>query len=134
MRNWLYKVMAGRNGADNFTRFLCIVACVCLVIAMLLDGVAGSIFSGLALLSLIYCYFRAFSRNLSRRRAENARYLQAWGGIRSRFRQGREQFKMRKEYCFFKCPSCKASLRVPRGKGKVRITCRKCGQAFTKRT
>lgn len=126
--------MAGRNGADNFTRFLCIIACVFLMAAMFLDGVVRSICSGLALLSLIYCYYRVFSRNISKRQAENARYMQLWGGVKARFRQKREQFRMRKEYRFFKCPSCKASLRVPKGKGKVRITCRKCGQAFTKKT
>ena len=65
---------------------------------------------------------------------ENGAYLRqrykitsAWSGMRDRWAQ-------RKDYRFFKCPSCHTRLRVPRGKGKLNIVCRKCGTSFQRRT
>ncbi len=34
----------------------------------------------------------------------------------------------------YKCPKCKKPLRVPRGKGKILITCQNCGHKFQKKT
>ncbi len=33
-------------------------------------------------------------------------------------------------YNFFTCPRCRAALRVPKGKGRIKITCPKCGEKF----
>ena len=74
------------------------------------------------------------SSDLYKRREENAKYLQRRTRFLSRFRGVKERWSQRKDYCFFKCPSCKSRLRVPRGKGKIRIVCRKCGTAFEKKT
>ena len=71
---------------------------------------------------------------LIERRRENAWYLQKTYKITNGFKNWRERQKQRKDYAFFRCPSCKAMLRVPRGKGKIRVTCRKCGNAFERRT
>ena len=43
----------------------------------------------------------------------------------------REKWVQRKDYKFFTCPSCKTTLRVPRGKGKIEIVCRRCGSRFS---
>ena len=129
--------MYGRNGTDQFSLFLMLCACVSFVLSLLVSGligVVGTAFYVLALGLFFYAYFRAFSRNLAKRRRENAWYLRKKAAFLSRFRAGKEQFRQRRDYCFFTCPSCKARLRVPRHKGRIRIVCRKCGQAFEKRT
>ena len=70
--------------------------------------------------------FRMFSRNLVRRRAENARFLAWWSPIRGRL-AGMRQRSLDKEHKYFTCKSCKTICRVPAGKGKIEITCPKCG-------
>ncbi|MCD8001749.1 MAG: hypothetical protein LUE95_04085, partial [Oscillospiraceae bacterium] len=64
----------------------------------------------------------------------NGKYLQLQYKLTERFRDWRDRQKQRRDYVFFRCPSCKAMLRVPRGKGRIRVTCRKCGNAFEKKT
>ena len=68
-----------------------------------------------------------FSRNLEKRRAENAAFLQKiWWPVKRRFASGRQQ-RMDREHKYFTCPKCKTVCRVPAGKGKIVITCPKCG-------
>ena len=75
-----------------------------------------------------------FSKNFEKRRKENERYLQLKYKLTSGFRNWNDRRKQSRDYVFFRCPSCHAMLRVPRGKGKIRVTCRKCGNAFEKKT
>ena len=71
--------------------------------------------------------FRMFSRNLEKRRAENAKFMEkVWWPI-SRRMAGKRQQRMDKEHCYFTCPGCGAVCRVPRGKGRIVITCPRCG-------
>ena len=139
MRAWLQRVMAGRNGMDAFNRFLSIVTLVLIVLELILGWAVSnvrliSLLNLLVLALLVYMYFRMFSRNIYRRQQENGAYLRRryavtswWSGIWDRWNQ-------RKDYKFFKCPSCRTRLRVPRGKGKLNIVCRKCGTSFQRRT
>jgi ribosomal protein L37AE/L43A len=78
-----------------------------------------------------YIYFRMFSRNLPRRREENGKFLRFWYRLSAAWKIRREKWVQRKDYKFFTCPSCKTTLRVPRGNGKIKIVCRKCGNSFT---
>ena len=123
--------MAGRNGADQFTRALTIVALV-LVFANLFIRSGPLLVLWLAIMG--YAYFRMFSRNIARRREENARYLQLEYKVTSAVRDWWDRLRQRKDYAFFRCPECRAMLRVPRGKGRIRVTCRKCGNAFERKT
>lgn len=45
-------------------------------------------------------------------------------------RNRRAQKKGEPVYCYYYCPSCKQQVRVPAGKGKVRVTCPRCGEKF----
>ena len=83
---------------------------------------------------LVWGIFRMLSRNIPRRRAENDRFLRFWGPVKAKFRLQKDKWKSRKTHKFFNCPSCKKNLRVPRGKGKIQITCPKCGERFSKKT
>lgn len=126
--------MYGRNGADELSKLLSTVAIIILLVSMLCGSAARSMLFVIAVTTIIYAYFRIFSKNTAARRVENARYLKQKQRIKSRFDLRSDMWKQRKEYKFFKCPSCGATLRVPKGKGKIRIVCRKCGTAFEKKT
>lgn len=132
MRDKLIRFMYGRNGIDHFSRFLIYAALICVILDMLLGG--SGLFYGVGIVLMVYSYFRVFSKNLAKRRAENARYYQYRSKVVNGFKNWRERQKQRKDYVFFRCPSCKAMLRVPRGKGKIRVTCRKCGNNFDRKT
>ena len=119
--------MYGRNGYDAFNQFLLIAAIACIVLGMLFARVPvlAMLFNLAEWAALIYCLFRTFSRDLYKRQKENAG---RW------FRSLKDRWQQRKDYKFFRCPSCHALLRVPRGKGKLVLTCRKCGNRFERKT
>ncbi len=124
--------MAGRNGNDQLNRFLLLAGAASLLLASLLRrNLLGSLLYLLALALLGLTYFRMLSRDLYRRRSENERYLREKEKLSARLRILRERWNQRKDYKFFTCPSCKAVMRVPRGRGKIRIVCHKCGNTFT---
>ena len=132
---WLGRFMAGRYGTDQLNRFLCVATLVLLVVSLFTGGSAlGSLVCILALACLVWETWRTFSRRIDWRQAENARYLRLTRGLRGRIGDARNRFRQRKDYRFFRCPSCRAVLRVPRGKGKLNITCRQCGERFIRKT
>ena len=75
-----------------------------------------------------------FSRNLTKRQAENRRFESACARSKTQLRQAKNRFKNRKQYKYFRCPSCKAWLRLPRGKGVVTVTCSRCHTSFTQKS
>ena len=74
------------------------------------------------------------SRNVYRRQQENGAYLRQKYKITSAWRGAVDRWHQRHDYRFFKCPACRTRLRVPRGKGKINIVCRKCGTSFQRKT
>ena len=82
---------------------------------------------------LVVCYLRIFSRNIYARQLENQRFMQFWWKLKNG-RSKRPSREQRKNYKVFSCPTCKQKLRVPRGKGKISISCPKCGRSFIKKT
>ncbi len=130
MREKLYRFMQGRYGADQFNRFLMTAALVCFFASLL--GIRGFYLIGAAL--LIYAYFRMFSKNLYKRRAENTAYMQRTYKLRQKWAAWKRDMKQRKTHHIYKCPSCRQKIRIPRGKGKIEIRCPKCGQTFIKKS
>ena len=124
------RFMAGRNGNDQLNLFLLIVDVALLLLASIFSRSLGGILYPLVLLLLGYSYFRMLSRNLYKRRTENENYLRLRAAAASKLRVMKERWVQRRDYKFFTCPSCKAVMRVPRGRGKIRIVCRKCGSSF----
>jgi len=74
---------------------------------------------------LVGLFFRMFSKNLPRRRAENQKWVNWWWRVRSS--SGARARHADKEHKYFTCKQCKTICRVPVGKGKIIITCPKCG-------
>ena len=131
MREKMMRFMAGRNGNDQLNLFLYAADAILLIAATLVRGQAGRWMWLAVLILLGYIYFRMFSKNLTRRREENGKYLRLRYSILAGLKLRREKWVQRKDYKFFTCPSCKTTLRVPRGHGKIKIVCRKCGNSFT---
>ena len=130
MREKLTRFMVGRNGNDALNRFLLGLDIVLLILAMVFTKGLGRVLTPIAFALLGWTYYRMFSRNVLRRSEENAHYLRIRDQILGRARVSRDQWNQRKEYKFFTCPSCKAVMRVPKGRGKIKIVCRKCGTSF----
>lgn len=134
MRAKLAKMMIGRNGSDDLTRFIAFASGILLVIAMFGGGSSSYVLWILAVIGLVYCYFRIFSKNYVKRREENMRFVNLKNEFLSYLRGAKERYSQRRDYKFFRCPSCHTILRVPRGKGKVKVVCRKCGTSFIRKT
>ena len=132
MKEKIFQFMAGRNGNDALNRFLLGAVLVLILLGTIFSkSAAGRLLLPIALVLLGFTYFRMFSRNRMKRAEENGRYLRLRESVLSEIRVGKEQWAQRKDYKFFVCPSCKTKLRVPKGRGKIKIVCRKCGNSFT---
>ena len=129
--NWLRKFMYGRYGMDQLTLAILALAIVVSAVNIFLRiGIVQLLVFGLILLG----FLRAFSRNGAARSRENQKFLHIFSRFRGWSRRKKDMHQNRKTHKFFKCPGCKNTLRVPRGKGKVYITCPKCGERFTGRS
>ena len=131
MKEKIFQFMAGRNGNDALNRFLLGAVLVLILLGTIFSRSAvGRLMLPIALVLMGFAYFRMFSRNRMKRAEENGRYLRLRESVLSNIRVGKEQWAQRKDYKFFVCPSCKTRLRVPKGRGKIKIVCRKCGNSF----
>ena len=133
--------MIGRNGADQFSMALLVTGLIAYLLGSIIGSIQGSpiwavlgmAFSTIGFAAYIYCIFRMFSRNVEKRRAENRRYVTMMEKKSTERRQAKVRFQNRKKYKYFKCPGCKAWLRLSRGKGVVTVTCSRCHTSFTQK-
>ena len=131
MRNFFLRLMAGRYGIDPLNNTLLVLCLVLMLLSRLLHIAWLDI---LSLLLLLLCYFRCFSRNMNARYRENQKFLVAVQPLRKWFGGLRQRFRDRKTHRYFSCPTCGMTLRVPKGKGKISISCPKCRTQFIKKT
>lgn len=125
--------MAGRYGTDRLNQFMLIVLLVCAVINMFIrNGYVSMLLTSWEILLIVFIYIRMFSRNLTKRYAENQKYLAVENKVRHFFGQKKYIQQQRKEYHIYSCPNCKQKIRIPKGKGKVSVRCPKCGTEFVK--
>lgn len=129
MRERLQRFMMGRYGMDAFSKFLIIVWFVLWGIDLFINS---GILSLLSIGLLIYMYYRMFSRNIQKRYQENVKYLNIKNRLLSKLRSEKSIMKQRKTHHIYKCPTCKQKIRIPKGKGRICITCPKCKTEFTK--
>ncbi len=127
MEKWKWKFqnfMRGRNGLDELARDVTIAAVIVYVLSVLLKGMLLYLIS---LGGIVYGIFRMFSSNVTKRQQENQIYI-------DRKKMYKFRFEQHKSYRIFKCKGCGRKVRVPRGKGKVEITCPLCGRKIIRRT
>ncbi|MCL2820570.1 MAG: hypothetical protein FWD38_07035 [Oscillospiraceae bacterium] len=123
MRNFLHRFMIGRYGPDHLGIAMIIIAFILSLLNIILWHVPLLYISYLVFGLVI---FRMLSRNITRRRAENDKFLRYWWPVRMKIKNIIVWINDKRKYKYYKCPTCKTKLRVPKGKGKIRITCPKC--------
>lgn len=126
MKEKFMRFMYGRYGNDNMNNVILIAA---LILSLILNvfGIPGSV---LLFAALIYTTFRMFSKNIYARRRENEAFMNVWGRVPKFFRLCHNKWKDRHDFRYVKCKSCKNTLRLPRGKGEITVTCPVCKNKF----
>ena len=133
MRDKLNNLFSGRHGMDELSKFLFWCGLFLVGVSFVPLGFLSRLFNILGLISLIFSFTRAFSRQYARREAENNIFLAYRAKLVHEFDARKERFRQRKDFVFFKCPGCGTVIRVPRGKGKIHIACR-CGYQLYRKT
>ncbi len=125
------RFMIGRNGADQLGLFSLITALVINVLDnFLMTGVLSLI--GMAL--YIWTFFRMFSKNVYKRREENIKFTAWYEKMKKLAMRYWTRLKNCREYKYFSCPQCKASIRMKRGMGEKEITCPGCKHVFKQKS
>lgn len=131
MRERFTRFMYGRYGVDALSKFLLIIW----VISLLLSAIFGMpILYILAMVLMFYLYFRMFSRNIQKRYSENMKFLQYKNRVKGYFGKISRDMKTRRTHHIYTCPNCKQRIRIPRGKGKISVSCPKCYNEFIKKS
>ena len=130
MREKWQRFMIGRYGHDQLNIFLLVLSVIIFIFAGIFAGSIGKYLQPLVWLGLFLIYFRMMSKNVYRRREENGKFIRLKFKVMGIARARYERWIQRKDYKFFTCPSCRTVLRVPRGHGKIKVVCRKCGNSF----
>ena len=133
-RGWLHQLgaklkmgfsrfMMGRYGTDKLNTAILLTGVVmCLVTLFTKNAFLDMLLTLLAYGLMFWAIFRSFSRNTYKRYQENRKYLQLMDRVKDR------------QHRYFNCPRCRQVVRVPRGKGKIAITCPKCKEKFIRKT
>jgi len=115
--------MVGRYGTDKLNMvILCVGLAVCLVSAFFHNPQINLLLTAVSYGLMFWALFRSFSRNTYKRYQENRKFLQFFDRLKDR------------DHRYYDCPKCRQVVRVPRGKGKIAITCPKCKERFVKKT
>ena len=130
-RQFIYKTMYGRYGVDEFSRFL-IKASLVFFVLNLLTGLR--IFYYIFMITVIYNCFRVYSKNIYKRQQELSAYYVLKRQADSKLALQKRIWNERHTHKFFNCPKCKTTVRVPKGRGKIEITCPKCHNTFIKKS
>ncbi len=128
MRRWLYAFFSGRCGFDTIARCVLLPSVLLMTVCLFLPfGWVRIVLQCLAYAGALYALLRAMSHNIYKRRRENDAFLEFFKILRLRVRE-------RKTHHYYRCPKCRAYLRVPRGIGQITIKCRVCEHRFDKKT
>ena len=114
--------MTGRYGTDKLNTTILTAGLIVCLVGVFVKGSASLIFTVVSYGLMIWAICRTFSRNTYKRYQENKKYLMLVERLKDR------------QHRYFTCPKCRQTVRVPRGKGKVAITCPRCKERFIKKT
>ena len=118
----IQRFMAGRYGTDRLNITMLVVGCVLCFVQLFVPAGVDVVLTILSEALLILSLFRCFSRNAYKRYNENRKFLLLIDRIKDR------------DHRYYACPKCRQTVRVPKGKGKIAITCPKCREKFVKKT
>lgn len=117
------RFMEGRYGNDKLNMAILLTGVVMSILSSILGGfLLKVILWALSYGLMIWAIFRCLSRNTYKRYQENRRYLQLLDRVKDR------------QHRYYDCPKCHQRVRVPRGKGKISITCPRCKEKFVRKT
>lgn len=120
---WFRRFMQGRYGTDKLNMAILTAGVIACVLAMLLPfPLANLLLTVLSYVCMLWAIFRMLSRQTYKRYEENRKYLRFLEQIKD------------KSHRYYACPRCRQTVRVPKGKGKISITCPKCKEKFIKKT
>ena len=123
LKQWLRHFMTGRYGTDKLSMTILGVGVITSIVGMFIPFVRIKMLLTLVSYVLMFwAIFRCFSRNTYKRYQENRKFLMWLDRIKDR------------QHRYFSCPRCRQPVRVPRGKGKIAISCPKCGEKFIRKT
>ena len=127
MQSKLNRFMYGRYGIDKLSRFLIVCALILDLCSAMLHS---TVLYAVALVPFILAVLRILSKNRVKRVKENYTYVTAVGRVKSGFGNTKQRILDVRTHKYLRCPHCKKQLRVPRGKGSLKITCPKCHGSF----
>ena len=129
LMNSIQQFMYGRYGNDKLNVALLIAWMMCAFVNIFLKSpILYAVGIGFAIL----CFLRMFSKNTYKRSNENAKFEKVFHAVKVKFNLQILKIKQRNTHRFFKCPACRATIRVPKRVGKMDVRCTKCGHRFEK--
>lgn len=151
MNNYRKPFFSGRNGADELSVTLVVISVIVFLAAPIFDEkYIQGIFLLLGGILFVLGLLRSLSTNIGKRRHENQVFLDLFRSEtkeekerrKREAEEKREREKLRKErrkeeektHAFFRCPQCGKELRVPKGKGKIKIRCPNCSHEFIRKS
>ena len=135
MRECFERFMRGRYGVDKLSNFLVILAIILVILDFFVHvSPFHQIINILTFMAVLLAYMRIFSRNHYKRSAENERFMKIYNRVRFFAATKKSHMEQRKTHHIYKCPNCRQSIRVPKGKGRIAITCPMCHTEFIKRS
>jgi Ca2+/Na+ antiporter len=129
--NWLRRFFYGRNGLDQLSLAFLVFGALVMVLSL---AVRLPMIGIVYYLCMFIFFYRTISRDVTRRRQENMRYLMVVKRVRDWFRLRVRIVKEFRTHVYLKCPYCKQRIRAPRGKGRIIITCQRCHASFGAKT
>jgi hypothetical protein len=141
---WLNNLTKGRYGSDELSNTLVLIGIVLMILGSVIGTTQANFITAVLAIALVsVAIVRIFSKEISKRRAENDKFLSLFrtkghrqsNSIKEAEKERKRRIReKRKTHVLFNCPDCHADCWVPKGKGKIRITCPKCGSKFIGKT
>lgn len=136
IRERFQRMMYGRYGNDSLGTACCGTYLILWFVSFVFRRtVLPRILTPISYLLVILYFYRFFSKNIYRRQRENQKYLQICQKVKNYGKYIRLKFTERSGVNkLFRCPKCHQIIRVPKGRGKIAISCPKCRFEFVKRS
>lgn len=130
--SWFRRFMQGRYGTDQLSIGLLVVLFLISLLGRLFQ--LGKIIDILYVLVAFFIFYRVFSKNTAKRYQENIKFLKFWHLLKNKLLNNIKLIRDARYYRYYKCANCGQKLRVPKGKGKIAITCPKCKTSMIRKS